>query len=126
MGAKTFNRSLQLLCGQPSIIGKPVVAVSASGYDQLKVSVARFTRDKKYTEVKTKVFDDAVQAIYYARLLAKAINTYEVYEVRVFRNDEVEFIRIIDDPNEKWLEPKELQGEMAEIKHIYYEWFPTE
>lgn len=118
MGKQTFNRGLRLLCEQPNMIGETVIAISASGLDQLKVSVARLTRDDGYTEVKTKVFDDSIQATYYARLLAKTIHTYNIYEIRVFRDDSVEFIRIIDEPGKKWMETKDVQAEVFEIENI--------
>lgn len=89
----TINITLKELCDLPDVSNYPVVAISSSKDDKIKVSVGRISKEE-YFESRIKVCDTYEFAVNYAIDFAKTIGTDHVYEIRVFKDHSSECIRI--------------------------------
>lgn len=89
-----MNISLKKLCEQPDILNSPVIALSASRDDKIKVSIGR-SCNGEYSETRIRVMDNYEQAVSCAKEWANIVGTNHMYEIRVFKDGTSECMKIL-------------------------------
>lgn len=106
----TNNITLEKLCRQPDMLGKPVLGISPSGFDKIKVSIGRIDKNGNYLEMRDFVFNSSEDAIEYAKARALVVDTNFIYEIRIFKDCTSECIRILQDEKVESNKESELTG----------------
>lgn len=94
---RSQNVTLEKLCSQPDMLGKPVVVISPSVHNKIKVTVGRKNDHGQFLELKIKVINTTEDAIILAKESALVVGTDFIYEIRIYKDHSSECIRILQD-----------------------------